>query len=359
MADADEEDKTEDPTGKRLEDSQQKGQVAKSQEVNHFVMLVSSGLVLAFLAGTASQDVVRAVLPFLERPHEMIFQQSVLGETVETLVWDLLRALSLPIMLLFVAAFIANVVQHKPTFALTKMKPDFKRISPLKGLKRMFSSTSLVNLAKAVLKIVLIGLIMGFVVWPKLQTLRLLPSTDLRGVVDLVMDLTLIMLSVVAGAMAPIAAVDMMYQKFDWRKNLRMTKQEVKEETKDTDGDPKIKARIRQLRFERSRQRMMAAVPTADVVVTNPTHFAVALSYQSDAMNAPKVVAKGQDLIAQKIREVALAHDVPLVENPPLARALYRDVEIDQEVPSQFYRAVAEVIGYVMRLNDMRRARGR
>lgn len=231
-----------------------------------------------------------------------------------------------------------------------KVKPSLDKISPLAGFKRLFSARSLLEFVKGLLKLGLVGTVVMAVVWPHRDDIPAMTGLPVPAALDHLHDTMLALLVAAVAVMTVIAAMDYAYQKYDHLKRLRMTKQEVRDEHKQTDGDPMIKARLRQIRADRARKRMMQAVPTADVVVTNPTHYAVALKYEMEKMNAPVMVAKGADLLAQRIRKVAEENDVTIVENPPLARALYASVEVDQEIPAEHYRAVAEVIGYVMRL---------
>jgi flagellar biosynthetic protein FlhB len=213
----------------------------------------------------------------------------------------------------------------------------------------MFSKIALMNFVKGLIKLALIGAIMTVVLWPKRNEMDGLVTMDPAVLLPLTRTLSLDVLGTVVAVLAIIAAADYLFQYRQWYNKLKMSLQELKEEFKQTDGDPHVKAKIRQLRVERSKKRMMAAVPQASVVITNPTHYAVALQYDR-GMDAPVCLAKGLDNIALKIREVAAEHNIPIVENPPLARALHATVEIDEEVPPEHYKAVAEVIGYVMRL---------
>jgi flagellar biosynthetic protein FlhB len=251
---------------------------------------------------------------------------------------------------LVVAAVLGNVVQHAPVFSAERMKPKFSKISPLKGFKRIFGTMAFVNFGKGLAKLSVVGLVTFFIIWPQRDLLLGVMAQDISGFFPFVLQFCIEMMGAIVAVLAFIAVLDFIYQRYDYTKRQRMTKQEVKDEHKQTEGDPAIRAKLRQIRMERGRQRMMAQVPNASVVITNPTHFAVALSYESDAMSAPICVAKGADVIAHRIREVAKENDVPIVENPPLARALYQSVDIDDEVPAIHYKAVAQVIGYVMRL---------
>jgi flagellar biosynthetic protein FlhB len=232
----------------------------------------------------------------------------------------------------------------------SKLAPNFAKINPLSGIKRIFSMHGLVEFGKNIAKMSAVVVLFYFVIRGKVHFLPLLPTLELPAILSFLHSVLIRLLVTVLGFQIVIAAGDYFWQRFSYMKKLRMTRQEVKDEHKQSEGDPMVKARIRNLRVQRARQRMMAAVPKADVVVTNPTHFACALKYDPDSMGAPVLVAKGQDLMALRIRELAKEHDVMIVENPPLARALYAAVEVDREVPPEHYKAVAEVISYVFRL---------
>jgi flagellar biosynthetic protein FlhB len=250
----------------------------------------------------------------------------------------------------FVAALAANFVQIGWLVTAEQMKPKLEKISLIKGAKRLFSTRALVDFAKGIGKLSLVGLVIFLLIWPEHDRLALLIQMSLPDLLDYLLIMALKVVGGTLAVMTVIAGLDVLYQRYKHHQDMKMSKQEVKDEHKQSEGDPQVKQRLRQLRMEKSRKRMMAAVPTADAVVTNPTHYAVALAYQHGEMSAPRVVAKGTDAVARRIREVAEEHDVPLVENPPLARALYAGVELDQEIPPEHYKAVAEIIGYVMRL---------
>jgi flagellar biosynthetic protein FlhB len=243
------------------------------------------------------------------------------------------------------------MIQHRLVWSAEQLKPQLSKISPIAGAKRMFSKTALVNFAKGLAKLVLVGSLMVWVLWPERHRLDALVVTETAGVLALTEMLSVKLLAAVVAVLAVIAALDYLFQYRQWFERQKMSLHELKEEFKQTEGDPKIKGKIKQIRQERMRRRMMAAVPKASVVITNPTHYAVALQYER-GMNAPVCLAKGIDTLALKIREVAAKHDIPIVENPPLARTLHATVEVEQEIPAEHYRAVAEVIGYVMRLRQ-------
>ena len=342
--------KTEDPTPNRLSESEKKGQVAKSQEVNHWFMISAATLLFVLITPTLVTAVRVASTRFLESPHAIATDPGHLIVVLTNLLRELSVVMALIFLALVVAAIAANMVQHRLLLSGERMRPKLSKLSPMKGLKRIFSLRSLVEFFKSLLKIIIIAAVVAFLVWPDrgfLPQLMTIPVVEQLAIIE---HEALVMLAAVVAIMALVGGADLMYQKYEHIKGLRMSKQEVKDEQKQAEGDPIIKARIRSLRMERARKRMMAAVPRADVVVTNPTHYAVALEYKSETMTAPRLLAKGVDSVAKKIREVAAEHEVPVVENPPVARALYATVELDQEIPVEHYKAVAEIIGYMMRL---------
>jgi len=293
---------------------------------------------------------------FLESPHLIRMDE---GDTAAFLTGvgkSVLGLLALPILVLMVAAVSANLVQAKVVISAENMKPKLSKLSPIKGAIKIVSPKGLTEFGKGILKITIVGVVVFSIIWPKREILPQLIGIDLSTIFFVVRSIVLQILAAVVIIMVLVALLDFQYQKYEHKKNLRMSKQDIKDEGKQTDGDPMVKARLRSLRLERGRQRMMQAVPEADVVITNPTHFAVALQYEAKSMEAPKLVAKGVDHLALRIREIAEENGVPVVENPPVARALYATVEIDAEVPNEHYKAVAEIIGYVMKLKGTKAA---
>jgi flagellar biosynthetic protein FlhB len=249
------------------------------------------------------------------------------------------------------AALAGHVLQSRPTFSAAKLVPDFSKLSLVAGFGRLFGLEGWLNLLKGLIKIVIVGLAVWTQLWPERGMLESIMSQTPAGVVG---DMSHLLFKVLIAALASlfvIAALDYLLQYNRFMARNRMSKQEVKEEYRQNEGDPAIKAKVRQIRIERAKKRMMASVPTATVVIANPTHFAVALKYESGKTEAPVCVAKGVDALALRIRSVAEENDVPVVENPPLARALHASVEVDDAIPPEHYKAVAQVIGYVMRLN--------
>jgi flagellar biosynthetic protein FlhB len=257
-----------------------------------------------------------------------------------------------------VAALMAPLALGGWLFASKSFMPDFSRLSPLQGLGRMFSSHSLVELGKAIAKSLLVGGVGAWMVWRKLPEAVALMNAPVQEALLHLMELVLYVCGVVSGSLLLVVALDVPWQLWTFYKKLRMTKEEVKQEMKETDGDPHIKARIRQQQRAMARRRMMTEVPKADVVVTNPTHFAVALRYEEGGMGAPRVVAKGTEEVAARIRELAAEHRVPILSAPPLARALHRHVELGHEIPAGLYTAVAEILAWVYQLKHWHYSNG-
>lgn len=341
--------KTEEPTQKKIQDSRKKGQVAKSQEVNHWVMLTAGTILLAGFMGGILTEMSFYMKAFISNAHQLPVAPVGTGPLLLELVWEVFSLLALPLLFLWVAAFLAGFLQVGPLIAPEAIQPDFSRVSPLKGAKRLFSMKSLVEFAKSLSKFSLFTLVGIIMLYPYYDSLSAIVGKPVLVVLDEIFFLFLRLMVAVLMVMLVIAVLDLLFQKQQHHEQLKMTKQEVKDELRQSEGDPHVKARLRQLRQERGQQRMMQQVPEADVVITNPTHFAVALKYDPDGMDAPLVLAKGADEIAFRIREVAKEHDIEIYENPPLARSLFDSVEINQFIPSEFYKAVAEIISYVFK----------
>src|SRR5436853_463033 len=350
MADEhDDTERSEDPTQKRLDEALQRGDVVKSQEVNTWFVLAGATLILLSFSGSMSSDVTALLGGLISNAHQIPVDGSGLMRAMQTLGLGTIAAIALPFTLLVLAAVIGNMVQHRLVWSAESLKPKLSKVSLGAGFKRLFSKIALANFIKGLIKLSLVGAVMAVLLWPKRDQLDGLVAMDPSIVLPLTKMLSLEMLGTVVAILAIVAAADYLFHYRQWYERQKMSVRELKEEFKQTEGDPAIKAKIRQLRQTRMRKRMMAAVPKASVIITNPTHYAIALQYER-GMNAPVCLAKGIDNIALKIREVAAEHRIPVIENPPLARALHATVEIDEEVPPEHYKAVAEVIGYVMRL---------
>jgi flagellar biosynthetic protein FlhB len=342
--------KTEEPTQKKLEDARKKGQVATSREINNALMISSAAAFVALLAPSVANDLGGLFVPFIAAPHSFALAIDDLRLAAFELLTDVGATLILPTLLFLVAALASSLMQNGIVVSTEPLKPKLDKVSPIAGAKRIFSMKSFVEFIKGLFKISLIGAAAVVLIWPDATTVIKSVEIELVGVLVILKALTLKLLVGIAAIVLVIALLDVLYQRFEHQKQLRMSRKDLQDEYKQTEGDPHIKARLKSIRAERARQRMMADVPKATVVITNPTHFAVALYYDSEEMAAPKAVAKGADLVAFRIREIAEAHDVPIVENPPLARALYASIDLGQEVSPDHYHAVAKVIGYVMRL---------
>jgi flagellar biosynthesis protein FlhB len=354
----DETERSEDPTQKRLDEALQRGDVGKSQEVNTWFVLAGATLVLMAFASPMGSGLTATLRGIVANSYAIRVDGAGLLDLIGRIGREVLVAVGVPLILLALAAAAGSLVQHRLVWSAEALMPKLSKISPAAGFGRLFSKQALANFIKGILKLALIGGIMTALLWPERYRLGRLVAVDPLGMLSITQSLSLDMLGAVVAVLAVVAAADYLFQYRQWFERQKMSVRELKEEFKQSEGDPAIKAKIRQIRQMRMRKRMMAAVPSASVVITNPTHFAVALQYER-GMNAPVCLAKGVDTLARRIREVAGEHNIPIVENPPLARALHATVDIDQEIPPEHYQAVAEIIGYVMRLNRAARGGGR
>ena len=346
---ADREDRTEEPTQKRLDDAIKRGEVAKSQEVSTFLALGAMTLALLLAGGWSGQTLTLELRHYLGNAHLVPADPAgMLGAGRRALV-TALHVLALPLGILVVAALAGGLLQHRLVWTTQPLKPQFSRLSPMAGFKRIFGLQALGRFGKGLLKILIVGVVACVALWAEHDRAEALITLDVADLVRAMVGIALRLLGVILAIYAVVSIADYIVARFSWMKRLRMSKQELKDELKEQDGNPEIKAKLRQIRQQRLRKRMMAEVPKATVVVTNPTHFAVALRYEA-GQAAPICVAKGVDDLALRIRSVAEEHQVPIIENPPLARALHATVEIDEEIPVEHYKAVAEVIGFVLRL---------
>ncbi len=343
--------RTEAPSARRLNEARKKGQVPRSVELQSAAVLMAAAVILN-VAGTSfaqhTGETLRDTLGSFQLVAHM--GDAAAADAINQAIGRQLPALGdLGLIVLVIAAVAVATSLGQTGLVWASQRPwfDTGRINPLQGLKRLVNVNGLVNLLKAALKLLVIGWIAYSFLQGQADQLPTLATMSLRDAVGIWISLALSLMWRVAGAYLVLAVLDYAYQRWEWWKSLKMTKQEVKEELKQNEGNPQIKSYIRQQQRKMARQRMMAAVPKADVVITNPTHYAVALQYKRADMDAPAVVAKGVSGVALRIRAVAGEHNVPIVENPPLARALYRLVEIDDPIPPQLYLAVAEVLAYV------------
>lgn len=342
--------KTEEPTARKLEEARKKGQVVFSREVTNWATLFAATLLVL----AAGPGIMRGIQDKLKIYLSQAHQFSADGEGLKTTLTDLFISiggdLALPLLILSAVAVLAGLAQTGPLLTFEPIKPDLSKLSPIKGAQRLFSQRSVVEFLKGIGKLVIVSTAMTFALWPYLGGVEHFVGLDFG---QSMFDLQTLFLKMMIAALIIlflIAVADYAFQRFDFMKKMRMSKQEIRDEFKQTEGDPQVKGRLRQLREQKARQRMMQAVPEADVVITNPTHYAVALKYDTKAMDAPIMVAKGVDNVAQRIKDVAKENNVPIVENAPLARALFDSMEIEQMIPQEQYKAVAEVISYVFKL---------
>jgi len=340
--------KTEDPTPRRLAQAREKGDVPKTPDLAPLAALAATASVLIFGGAYLSRSLVQGLLPFIAHPDQIQLEN---GASLGVARMAVSAGAPVLLAVLLAAGFAGaagNLVQHGLLFAPEKLKPSLEKLSPMAGFKRLFGLDSLIQFFKSVLKIIVVGFVAWLVVKPHIREFEQLSALDISAIMPLAMKILKKLIFAVGALLLAVAGADFLWQRFRFMERMRMSKEELKEEFKQTDGDPHVKARQRQIRHERSRRRMMQAVPTATVVVMNPTHYAVALSYEAGEAAAPVCVAKGLDALALKIRAIAEESGVPVVEDPPLARALYAAVDLDEMIPPAHYEAVAKIIGFIM-----------
>lgn len=348
-------DKTEKATPKRLEDARKKGQLPRSRELTTAAVVLAVTAVVMIQAETLASGGAALLKGYLQQLPQALTTPRLGMQLAAALIAQSLLLIAPVLLTGFVAAFAAPLLVGGWNVSVTAMAPDFARVDPIAGFKRLFSMNSLVELGKGFLKVSVIGVVATMLFLHERERLLALPFMPLQMALGQGARLVLDAVLWLGLGLLLIAAVDVPWQILHHANQLKMSKHDIKQEYEQSEGKPEVKGRIRRLQQEFSRGRMMEAVPTADVIVTNPTHYAVALKYAPGKDKAPRVVAKGADLIAQQIRELAQAHRVPLVEAPPLARALYRSCAIDAEIPGALYQAVAQVLSYVYQLRDWQR----
>lgn len=350
--DDDDASKTEEPSERKISKAKEEGDVAISQDAKSFLMLLGMLFVVWLLLPLMFKWFYTLSLKFIENPDtiptdpkhlQMLFGRTVMG---------MLKILSIPFLIFMILGLTASIAQTGFVYAPKKLLPDWNKLNIFAALPKFINMKKVVESIKGIIKISVIAFIGILVIRPYLEKINLMPTMDTMAILSFIHKVVVLLIFTVLIAVLIIALADYAWQKYSHLKKLRMTKQEVKDEYKQMEGDPLVKSRIRQVRMERARHRMMDNVPKADVVIVNPTHYAVALEYKMDKMDAPVVVAKGLDHLALRIRELAEDNDIPIVENPPLARALFASVELDQAIPQEHFKAVAEVIGYVMQLKN-------
>ncbi len=357
MADNDGQEKTEEATSKKLSDSRDEGQVAKSQELGSFAIF-SGGFFILFASKSFISDQIGGLTKYIFNSLDILTLNMDIIQLYFLKALGFFAITTAPILLgLMVVGFVSNVGQIGFKISLKAMKPKMSKFNILKGFKRLFfSSTSLVEVAKSLAKLFVIGLFTYWVLEDLIREAVLLIDHSVSEITIFMIEGATILIWKLALVFAVIAAVDYIFQKYKHKKELKMSKQEVKDEGKQTDGDPEVKARIKSIQFEMARKRMMQDVPSADVVITNPTHYAIAIKYEPEKNAAPKVIAKGVDAVAQRIKKIAIENGVPLHEDRPLARALYKIADVGDEIPEELFQAVAQILAHIFKLRSSRKS---
>jgi flagellar biosynthetic protein FlhB len=344
--------KTEQPSQRRLDKAREEGQVFSSKELNTFLSLFTLACLTIFLGGFYFQELIVKLRPYLAEPHKMVGMS--FAEISRDLGYKVLPFLVIPSLIMLLVNLGTSLAQQGIIFSFELIKPKLSRISIFAGFKRLFSINSVVELLKGLVKMFLLGFIIFSAIKGLIRPLVHSYNLSIFGGLMLFKQALLKIFVGVCSFLFLLAVFDYFYQKFSFLNRMKMTKKEVKDEHKEQEGSPEVKSKLRSMRLAMSKRRISAAVPKADFILTNPTHFSVAIEYKQDRMSTPVVVAKGQDKIALLIREIARSHSIPIIENPPLARLLYKDVEVNKPIEERHYKAVAEVIAYIMRRRKAR-----
>ena len=353
MAEQDQsQERTEQATPKRREEAREKGQVAVSREVASAVVLGASLIYFYFGGGRLVEGVVEIMRAAFRDAGQVVLTPDNIHAFVISLIYKVFLLIFPLLLAVFIAGFLANVMQVGFMFSWEAIKPKASKIDPFKGFKRLFSLRSLVELVKNLFKISVVGLIAYLVILHEIPALFPLADQSVWGMLAFVGRVAFTIMMLTCLVLIVMALLDYFYQRWEFEKSIRMSRQEIKEEFKHTEGDPLVKSRIRKIQRDMARKRMMAGIPEADVVITNPTHLAVALRYDQDNMNAPVVIGKGAGYVAEKIRDIAAEHKIPIVENKPVAQVLYRITGVGDMIPEDLYRAVAEILAYVYRMKE-------
>lgn len=354
MSDDSDQEKTEEPTSKRLDDAQKKGQIARSRELNTFVMLITSAALLLMLGGQMGSKLLAMMRTQFQLDRKIIFDPASPIVHLKQVMIDGVVLIAPFMAVLFVAAIVAPLALGGWVFSGEALIPKFEKLDPIKGIARMFAVRGLIELVKSLLKILLIFFVAVALCKHFLSDLIGLSTVPLEQSISHGLNIIGICFLVLSASLIAVVILDVPYQLWDHSKKLKMTLQEIKDEHKESEGSPEVKSRQRRAQMDMAQNRMMTEVPKADVIVTNPSHYAVALKYDQNSNGAPKLVAKGVDLIAAQIRLLATGANVPLVASPPLARALYYSTAIDKEIPKELYLAVAQVLAYIYQLKTAR-----
>jgi flagellar biosynthetic protein FlhB len=348
----DEDQKTEEPSQRKLDQAREKGQVPTSKEISSWFFVLMSCVLILFVLPYTARSLNNVMARFIAVPDQMLIGEYPFKRLATQLVSNIAPIVAIPLLMMFATIVAVAIAQVGSSISLETLKPKMNRLSPKQGLKKVFSKKAVIEFLKTVFKTCVLFITSFFLFRSHADEIKQWIGITMRQTMDVFNSLLLKLFLMMLVILFFVGLADYLYQRYQHVKGLRMTKQEVKDEHKDIDGDPAIKQRIRRLRMERARNRMMQEVPNATVVITNPTHYSIALKWDPDTMNAPSVIAKGQDFIALKIREVAKENNVPIVENPPVARALFSAVEIDEEIPAEYYKAVADIIKLVSKFKE-------
>ena len=355
---ADDDERTEEPTQRRLEQAREKGDIIYSAEVGTALSLLAVTGIVAFMAGPVLAQSARGFIAFLAMPDQFSTDGDALRGIALAIIVKVCGIFSLAGLALGGAALASRYLQDQPTFTADRLSPKLDKLNPAEGFKRVFGKAAFASFSKSLIKLGVVGACLVSALWPHDASLERISLMDPSALLPFVQGRAVSLMISLVSAAAIIAAVDYVFTRQSYMNRLKMSRREIKEEMRQSEGDPHVKGKLRQIRMERSKKRMMAAVPQASVVITNPTHYAIALRYEQGETPAPICLAKGVDAVAQRIRALAEEHNIPIVENPPLARALFATADLDQAIPREHYEAVAKVIGFVMRA-ARRRGRGR
>lgn len=350
-------DKTEPATPKKLEDARKEGQVSKSREIGMGLSLLGLFVTLKIYIGILGEQFIELFQKTYTKIPEFVGAEGTYDTTAFSALFldniaDMIIMIAPFLAIGFIIAFVADLVQVKWKVTMKPLMPKFSKMNPIKGMKKIISLQSLFELAKAIMKVFFVSYLAISTVKDKLRLIYTLYDISLPAALAAIGDVVIDLGIKISAWYMVIAVIDFVYQKMKFKKDMKMSKQEVKDEYKNAEGDPKVKSQQKQRMRQASQRRMMQSVPTADVVITNPTHFAVALKYDADSGRAPIVVAKGEDFLAKRIKEIAKESKVEIVENKPLARMLYHNVELGEEIPPELYQAVAEVLAFVYGLKN-------
>jgi flagellar biosynthetic protein FlhB len=352
----DQDSKTEEPSQKKLDDARDKGQVVNSKEVTSFLLFLLLTISVIWIAPYSMQELMKPLKFFVENSGTINVNQGTIDILLPSIMKKALMHLAPLFFIVMVATIFSSYVQHGEfIFTLEPLSMDISKLSIFKGLKRIFSLKSFVEFLKGLFKIILVGCFVSLAIYDDIQELGQYHELSIAGIIAQLGAMLFHILALVTLIMGAIAIIDYSYQTYEHHKSLKMTKQEVKDEYKQAEGNPEIKQKLRQLRRKRIRRALKQVIPEATVIITNPEHYAVALKYDKNQMNAPICIYKGLDLVAQKIKALAKDHDIPIVESPPLARGLYKDVQIDEEISVEYFDEVAKIISYVMSLDKKKK----